>query len=172
MRKVTIFGKPSSGKSSLAKKLSKQISISHYPIDLIEYRDTGERVPRNEFMSSHEELVSKDTWIIEGLGFLEAFWQRIEFADTVIYVDLPYSTSYWWASKRYLMSFYKHPEGWPEGSSVFKGTVATWKYLRLSPKFWNEELLSKIREKSAGKTFIHIKKASQITKLCEQCASK
>lgn len=172
MRKVTIFGKPSSGKSSLAKKLSKLNSISYYPLDLIEYKITGERVSRNEFMSSHEELVSKEAWIIDGLGFLEAFWQRIDSADTVIYVDLPYSTSYWWASKRFLMSFYKHPEGWPEGSSVFKGTVATWKYLRLSPNFWNEELLSKIREKSAGKTFIHIKKVSQIAELCEQCFAK
>lgn len=111
MQKVTIFGKPSSGKTSLAKKLSKLNSISHYPLDLIEYRDTGERVSREEFMKLHDGIVSKEAWIIDGLGFLDAFWQRIELADTVIYIDLPYSTSYWWASKRYLMSFFRHPEG-------------------------------------------------------------
>ncbi|MGJ8618947.1 MAG: hypothetical protein ACSHWN_01335 [Methylophilaceae bacterium] len=162
MQKVTIFGKPGGGKTTLAKRLSKINAIDHYSLDLIEYQADGNRVSREAFMLAHDALLTKKSWVIDGLGVLEAFWKRIEAADTIIYIDLPYWVHYWWVTKRYLMSLIKHPEGWPEGSSVFKGTVASWKYLRLSRKFWTVELLEDIKEKSSGRNFIHITKVQQL----------
>lgn len=54
------------------------------------------------------------------------------------------------------------PEGWPEGSSVFKGTVASWKYLGLSRKFWTPELFEKIKKESVGKNLVHITSVQQL----------
>ena len=119
MKRVTIFGKPGGGKTTLAKKLSKAYEIDHYPLDLIQYKPNSDQVSREEFMQAHEDLITKESWIIDGLGVLQAFWERIESADTIIYIDLPYRVHYWWVIKRYLKSAFKRPEGWPEGSSVF-----------------------------------------------------
>ena len=140
MKKVVVFGKPGGGKSTLSRKLSAATGIKLRALDLIEYKKNGERISSQEYTEAHTELISSDNWIIEGLGTLESFWLRVDAADTLIYVDLPYSVHYWWVTKRLIKSFFVKPEGWPEGSSVLKGTLASWKYLRLSPKFWTPEL--------------------------------
>jgi adenylate kinase family enzyme len=156
MKKVAVFGKPGGGKSTLSRKLSVAKGIQLFPLDLIEYKQNGERVSFEEYSNKHSQLISTDNWIIEGLGTIESFWQRVDAADTLIYIDLPYYIHYWWVTKRLLKSLFVKPEGWPEGSSVFKGTLASWKYLRLSPKFWNNELLEKIKSRANGKKILRI----------------
>ena len=156
MKKIAVFGKPAGGKSTLSKKLSAVTGIKLCPLDLIEYKKNGERVSQDIYSKKHAELIAADNWIIEGLGTLESFWQRIDAADTLIYVDLPYYVHYWWVTKRLLKSPFVKPEGWPEGSSVLKGTLAGYKYLRLSRKFWTQELFEKIQDKAKGKKIYRI----------------
>jgi len=156
MNKVAIFGKPGGGKSTLSRKLSSETGIKLCALDLIEYKKSGERVQAEEYSQKHDELIRSDNWIIDGLGTLESFWLRIDAADTLIYVDLPYFVHYWWATKRLLISYFVKPEGWPEGSSVLKGTIASWKYLRMSPNFWTPELFEKIQSRGKGKNIYRI----------------
>lgn len=162
MNKVVVFGKPGGGKSTLSKKLSANTGIKSYALDLIEYQQNGGRVSPEIFTKKHSELINSDRWIIEGLGSIDSFWSRIDAADTLIYVDLPYSVHYWWVFKRLIKSLFTKPEGWPEGSSVLKGTLASWKYLRLSPKFWTEELYEKIKTRGEGKTIYRIQSVYEI----------
>jgi adenylate kinase family enzyme len=168
MNRVTVFGKPGGGKSTLAKKLSAVTAIKLYPLDLIEYNQNGSRVSPDEYSKKHTDLISSDSWIIEGLGTLKSFWLRIDVADTLIYVDLPYYVHYWWVTKRLLKSFIVKPEGWPEGSSVLKGTLAGWKYLRLSPKFWTPELFEEIQSRGKGKDIYRITSVKEINDFVKQ----
>lgn len=168
MRKVTVFGKPGGGKSTLAKNLSQIHSIEYFPLDLIEYQPDGERITRNEFLAAHKRILSNERWIIEGLGVLQAFWERIDAADTIIYIDLPYRIHYWWVIKRFILSAIKQPEGWPKGSSVLKGTINGFKYLRLSRKFWTPDLLQQIKARSAGKTFLHVTNVKDLNTLSKK----
>ena len=156
MKKVLVFGKPGGGKSTLSRKLSAATGIELCALDLIEFKQNGERVSAQEYSKAHAELISSGHWIIEGLGTLESFWLRVDAADTLIYVDLPYNVHYWWVTKRLLKSFFVKPEGWPEGSSVLKGTLASWKYLRLSPKFWTSELFKEIQFRGKGKEIYRV----------------
>lgn len=162
MNKIVVFGKPGGGKSTLSKKLSAETGIKLCALDLIEYKENGERVSPEEYSKKHADLIDADSWIIEGLGTLESFWQRVDAADTLIYVDLPYSVHYWWVTKRLLKSFFVKPEGWPEGSSVLKGTLMSWKYLRLSPKFWTPELFEKIQSRGKDKDIYRITSVKEI----------
>lgn len=162
MKRIAVFGKPGGGKSTLSKKLAKALGVELFPLDLIEYRPDGTKVSIEEYNASHRAVLNKDGWIIEGLGTLESFWQRVESADTLIYVDLPYWQHYWFTTKRLIKSPFVKPEGWPEGSSVLKGTLASWKYLRLSPKFWTTGFLDKVKARAADKAVYHIKSASDI----------
>ena len=157
-----MFGRPGGGKSTLSRRLSAETGIKLCALDLIEYKKNGERVSPEEYSKKHADLIGADSWIIEGLGTLESFWLRIDAADTLIYVDLPYSVHYWWVTKRLLKSFFVKPEGWPEGSSVLKGTLASWKYLRLSPKFWTPDLFEKIQSRGKGKDIYRITSVKEI----------
>ena len=162
MKKVAVFGKPGGGKSTLSRKLSIATGLKHCSLDLIEYKQNGERVSAEEYSKNHSKLIASENWIIEGLGTLDSFWYRVDAADTLIYVDLPYCVHYWWITKRLLKSFIVKPEGWPEGSSVLKGTLASWKYLRLSPKFWTPGLIREIQSRGKGKDFFQITSVKEL----------
>lgn len=168
MKKVVIFGKPGGGKSTLSRRLSAVTGIQQCSLDLIEYKKNGERVPAEEYSKKHADLLVADNWIIDGLGTLDSFWLRIAAADTLIYVDLPYYIHYWWVTKRLLKSFFVKPEGWPEGSSVIKGTLAGWKYLRLSPRFWTPELFEQIQFRGKGKDIYRITSIKDINNFASQ----
>ena len=166
--KIIIFGKPGGGKSTLSRKLSSEIGIELFALDLIEYKKDGERVSAEEYTQKHDDIISKDKWIIDGLGTLESFWKRVDASDMLIYVDLPYYVSYWLITKRLLKSLFVKPIGWPEGSSVLKGTVAGWKYLRLSPKFWTSELFEKIKSRAEGKDIYRITSVKELNGFVKQ----
>jgi len=167
MNRVVVFGKPGGGKSTLSKKLSMNTGIPIHSLDLIEYKQNGERVPVKEFLKKHAKLIATENWIIDGFGPLNSLWLRIDAADTLIYIDLPYYVSYWWVTKRLLKSLFIKPVGWPEGSSVFKGTVAGWKYLQLSPKFWTPELFEEIQCRAKGKQIYKITSVKDLNNFVE-----
>ena len=167
MKKVVVFGKPGGGKSTLSRDLSANTGIKLCPLDLIEYRENGERVSPEEFLQKHTDLLEADNWIIDGLGSLKTLWLRIDAADTLIYVDLPYYVHYWWVTKRLFKSCFVKPIGWPEGSSVLEGTIAGWKYLRLSPSFWTPELFEEIQRRAKGKDIYRITSVKELNKFAK-----
>ena len=170
MKKVAVFGKPGGGKSTLSKELAAATGIELYPLDLIEYQKNGKRVPPSEYAKAHEKLINSENWIIDGFGSLDSFWLRINAADTIVYIDLPYRVHYWWVTKRLIKSVFVKPEGWPDGSSVLKGTLASWKYLRLSPKFWTPELFRKLQESSTNKSLYRIKSKYELNSFVKRHA--
>lgn len=162
MRKVAIFGKPGSGKSTLSKQLAGAIGLPLYPLDAIVYQANGDLVAREVFDQAHNKIITSDAWIIDGFGPMGAFFQRLESADTLIYIDFPYPVSYWFVIKRFLKGWFVKPEGWPEGSSLFKGTWQSIQTLRLCPKFWNHDFLEKLQGIATGKQLIVIRSVSEL----------
>lgn len=167
MKKIAVFGKPGGGKSTLSRKISEATGIRLCHLDLIEYQENGERVALDEYAAAHEQLINFESWIIEGLGTLDSFLARVDAADTLIYVDLPYWLHYWWATKRLLFSPVIKPRGWPDGSSVLKGTLASWHYLLLSPKFWTPEFFKGLQDISKGKSVFHIASVRELNDFVE-----
>jgi len=94
--------------------------------------------------------------------------ERLEAADTLIYIDLPYFTSYWFVTKRLLKGLITKPEGWPDGSSVLKGTLQSYKVLRLCPKFWNDDFLCRLEMMSANKSLCIIRSPSELNNFIGQ----
>jgi adenylate kinase family enzyme len=170
MKKVAVFGKPGSGKSTLAKKLAEATGIPLHPLDSIVYTKNGDLVDRETYDKSHDSILACDSWILDGFGPLGSFNKRLEVADTLIYIDLPYSVSYWLVTKRLLKGLFIKPEGWPDGSSVLKGSVQSYKTLKLCPKFWNDDFsnkLDKLKELSANKSLYVIRSLSQLNGFVE-----
>ncbi len=158
MKKVAVFGKPANGKSTLSKALSEATGLPLYPLDAILYLPNGDEVDREAYNVEHDNILSSDQWIIEGfspLNSLDSFYKRLEAADTLIYIDLPYPVTYWLVVKRFLKGLFVKPAGWPEGSSVLHGTLQSFKVLKLCPKFWNESFLQRVEALSENKT-LHV----------------
>lgn len=165
MKKIAVFGKPGSGKSTMSKRLALTTGIPLHPLDSIVYQKNGDLVDRQTFDEAHDRMLSNDSWIIEGFGPMGPFNQRLAAADTLIYIDLPYVVSYWLVTKRLLKGLFVTPEGWPEGSSILKGTLASYKTLRLCPQFWNDDFRQKLEQDSANKSLYVIRSLSELNKI-------
>ena len=171
MKKIAVFGKPGSGKSTLSKKLASATGIQLYALDAILYNVNGDEVDRESFHEAHENILSSSEWIIEGFGpmnSLDSFNRRIEEADTLIYIDLPYSVTYWLVTKRLLKGVFVKPEGWPEGCSVLRGTLESYKVLKLCPRFWNDSFLQRLEKRSEDKTLHVVRSISELNSLIER----
>lgn len=162
MKKIAVFGKPGSGKSTLSKGLASATGIQLHQLDSIVYKKNGDLVDRKAYDSVHEKILSSASWIIDGFGPMGSFHKRLEVADTLIYIDLPYAVSYWLVTKRLLKGLFVKPEGWPEGSSVLKGSLESYKVLKLCPKFWNDEFLQKLEKMSENKSLYVIRSISEL----------
>ena len=171
MNRITIFGKPANGKSTLSKKLASATGIKLYSLDSILYQPNGEEVNRQSFEAIHESIISGDEWIVEGFGplnSLNSFNRRLEKADTLIYIDLPYFVTYWLVTKRCLKGLFIKPEGWPEGSSILKGTLESYKTLRVCHKFWNDDFLQNLKDITADKSLHVIRSVAELNSFVEK----
>jgi adenylate kinase family enzyme len=137
MQKVAIFGKPGSGKSRLGKQLAAVTGLPLYPLDSIVYDQSGAPRAPELYVQDHDAILASERWIMDGFApftAINSFFQRLEAADTLIYIDLPYPASYWFVSKRLIKGLWRTPDGWPEGSSVIQGSIASYKTLKLCPE--------------------------------------
>lgn len=64
--KITIFGSPGSGKTTLAIKLGKSTGLPVFHLDKLLWGKEWVLRPRQDFIEDHQKLVTQDRWIIEG----------------------------------------------------------------------------------------------------------
>ena len=129
MKKVAIFGNAGGGKSTLAKQLAESSNLPLYSLDKIKYQAGGNELPHEEYLGIHTRLLNQDKWIIDGFGSVASAWERFSVADTLIYIDLPLRTHATWVTKRLLKGLFVNPEGWPDNSQIFKGTLNSYRVL-------------------------------------------
>lgn len=168
MKKIAVFGKPGSGKSTLSKNLASAIGIQLHPLDSIVYKKNGDMVDRKTYDREHGNILSSDSWIIDGFGPIESFNKRLDVADTLIYIELPYIVSYWLVTKRLLKGLVVKPEGWPDDSSILKGTLESYRTLKLCPKFWDDDFMKKLEEISTNKSLYVIRSISELNGFVEK----
>ena len=90
--KILIIGIVASGKTTLAKKLSSKLNITHYEIDNIVHDDLNKRKRTPEEQKEIIEQIDKQTdWIIEGT-LRKNLYYLLDMADQIIYLDIPLQT--------------------------------------------------------------------------------
>ncbi|TYC66057.1 DNA topology modulation protein FlaR [Stappia sp. BW2] len=90
MKRVMIVGGPGSGKSTLAVALGQKTGLPVYHMDKIHYRSGWNERTRPEKDRMTHEVHLKEAWIFEG-GHSSTYAERVERADTFIWLDFPVS---------------------------------------------------------------------------------
>lgn len=86
MEKVLILGRSGSGKSTLAVRLHQVTGLPLYHLDNIWWRPDRTHISREEFDQKLDELICRDSWIIDG-DYSRTYEKRIAACDTIIFLD-------------------------------------------------------------------------------------
>jgi adenylate kinase family enzyme len=175
MEKVTVFGNAGAGKSTLAKRLSAITGLPLYPLDTIQFRagryrpeeKDGGKVPHEEYLKIHAELLKQDRWIIDGYDSVASAWERFDAADTLVYIDLPLLTHYRWITKRLVKGLFRNPEGWPENSPVWSSTLDGYRVVRLCHRHLTPKYRQLVATASSDKRIHHLRSPAEIRSFLE-----
>jgi adenylate kinase family enzyme len=164
MKKVAVFGNAGGGKSTLSRRLGDMTGLPWVPLDSIQYRPGGDKVTHAEFKAAHAALLQQDQWIVDGFGSIDTVWERLKVADTLVYIDMPVLRHYWWVTKRLLTGLWVHPAGWPEGSSLLKGTLKSYPTVRLCHAKLTPKYREYVEQAKATKQVYHLRSRQDIAR--------
>ncbi len=162
MNKVAVFGNAGGGKSTLSQRLAQATGLPLFASDMMKFKPGGGEVPYEEYKAAHDRILQQDRWIIDGFGSLDTVWERLEVADTLIYVDLPILRHYWWVTKRLLKGVVVPPANWPANSPLWRGTMNSYYvvglcHTKLTPKY--RDYVNRVKE---TKQVYHLRSPQQI----------
>ncbi len=125
-KRIMIIGQPGSGKSTLARRLGEKLGLPVVHIDLIHWQPGWTERPTEEKSRLCKEVHQRDTWVFEG-GHSRTWAERLERADTLIWLDFPLGIRAWRVIKRTLQHYGKSrpdlPDNCPER---FNWEFTTW----------------------------------------------
>jgi adenylate kinase family enzyme len=110
-RRVVVTGLAGAGKSTLSIALAAKTGLPLIHLDLHYWKPGWVAPSDTEWREKQHDVLAGDAWIADG-NYHETLDLRLELADTVIVLDLP-----WWrCSGRAVLRGFKMPGELPEGS--------------------------------------------------------
>lgn len=162
MTRVMVIGNAGGGKSTMCKALSRAHSLPYFAVDNIMWRPDWVRVPDEELRKSHDTLLSRDRWLIDGYGPWFSVLDRLDACDTVVFVDHPIRVHLWWATKRQIKSVFRgRPDG-PPGCPMLPVTIRLYKMMWWLHREMRPRLIEAIYAKSDRIRIIHIRSPKQL----------
>lgn len=119
-KKIMIFGRPGSGKTTFSHWLSQKTSLSLYHLDKYFFTDNWEERKYIEFLEIQQNFVKQNSWIIDG-NSTRSFEMRWSQADLLIYFNYPKCLCLYRILKRYFCPntiFDDRPNNCPERISI------------------------------------------------------
>jgi adenylate kinase family enzyme len=100
MPRIVIIGNAGGGKSTLARKLSEKRGYRHVEVDSLLWQGGWVLTPPDVYALQHEQIISEDSWVIDGLGSQASIPARIARATDIILIDMPLWMHFWLAAER------------------------------------------------------------------------
>jgi adenylate kinase family enzyme len=167
MKRVAVFGNAGGGKSRLARRLAELTGLPLYIVDMMQFRPGGAKVPHDEFLQAHADLLRRDEWIIDGFGNAAIAWERFAAADTLIYVDLALFIHYRWVTKRLIKGLFANPPGWPESSPLWSSSIQSYRVLWLCHRHLTSKYRQLVADGAASKRVHHLRSRREIYSFLE-----
>lgn len=94
-----IFGRPGSGKSTFALKLSEKLHLPVYHLDKYFYERNWKERNYQEFIDIQQSIINKEKWIIDG-NSIKSLEMRFQQAQIALFINFPRWRCYWRIVKR------------------------------------------------------------------------
>ena len=101
LTRISILGRPGSGKSNFSKLLAARLKIRVYHLDREYFEANWVRRPQEEFLESLSRIVGEESWIADG-NFISSLETRYARSDAVLYFNRSRALCYWRVLKRRL----------------------------------------------------------------------
>lgn len=131
-KKIAIIGCAGSGKTTLAFQLQKKLNLPLYHLDEYYWKPGWERGDFEIFSNIHADLCKQEAWIMEG-SYYKCFYQRAQYADMIIFLDVPRYKCIWYVLKRAVVHFGKEIPGSPKAC---KQHIFSFKFLEFLHWVW------------------------------------
>jgi adenylate kinase family enzyme len=138
-----------------------------YPLDAIQFKAGGIKVPHEDYLKAHGDLLKQERWIIDGFGCVPSAWERFAAADTLIHVDLPLLTHCRWVTKRLVKGMLVTPEGWPDGSPIWSSTMNSYRVLWLCHRHLTPRYRQLVADAASTKQVHHLKSPADMRAFLE-----
>lgn len=99
MQRVLVLGIPGAGKSTFAQRMGAVLDLPVYHLDRYYWKPGWEASAPDEWQDKLKALLARDRWILDG-NYRSTIPMRLEYADTVTYLDVPRLVALWRVLKR------------------------------------------------------------------------
>jgi Adenylate kinase and related kinases len=106
MRKIVVVGSTGSGKTTLARAVSKKLNIRHTELDSLSWLPGWQQRSAHELWDIVEEITDGPKWVICG-NYPKLSMFTIDQADVIVWLDLPFIVCFWQTLKRSLRQILK-----------------------------------------------------------------
>lgn len=138
----------------------------------MKFQPGGVEIAHEDYLKNHGDILGHDEWILDGFGCVASTWQRMEAADTLIYVDLALWRHVWWVTKRLMRGAFTLPEGWPEKSPILKSSWNSFRVFGLCHKKLTPQYRQYVAEAQNQKQVFHLRTPQDIRRFLEGEAIK
>jgi len=162
MQKVVVIGSPGAGKSTLSRKLSRQLKLPLYHMDQLFWRPGWVSTPKAEFLAELDRITQSPQWIIDG-NYNSTLALRIAAADTIVFLDLQAGICFRRVIRRSLQN--RRREDMTEGCSEQFLSKDYWEFLLFVLTFRRHsrpKILRLIGQHRTGKRVCHLLSPAQV----------
>lgn len=99
MQRVLVIGPCGAGKSTLALQLAHKLNLPIFHMDKLNWKPGWVESSKHEIAAKLREIIATERWIIDG-NYGGNLAERVENADTVVYLDYPIRLCVWRVIRR------------------------------------------------------------------------
>ncbi|MCB1108928.1 MAG: GNAT family N-acetyltransferase [Chlamydiia bacterium] len=164
--KILIFGIPGSGKTQLARKVSRALRLPIFHIDKHFFKKGWLERDHDHFLEDVKSVLKKDNWIIDGNG-MRTLEMRYKEATVAIYCKLPRLLCLFRIFYRWLSTLGKAKDDGPEGAT----NSISWKLIKYLWNFPNkyQEKIEKLNLKYPEVNFLEILSKGAMNYIQKNC---
>lgn len=119
-QRITVIGVTSSGKTTVARRLSQLLGLPHIELDSLYWNAGWSPTPKEIFRDRVAKALCGDAWVTDG-NYREARRYTWGWANTLVWLDYPLSVILWQLAKRTLQRILTKEELWNGNHETWKG---------------------------------------------------
>lgn len=173
MSRIVILGNAGGGKSTLARKLSAKRDLPHIEIDRYLWQEGWVLTPPEVYALAHEQIISENSWVIDGLGRLESIPARIARSTEIILIDMPLWMHFWLAAERQMAWMSGELEHSPGGISAMPPTRELFRTIWDVDQTWMPSLRKLCAEaETEGKLLVQLRGVDELNAYADTIRSQ